>query len=224
MFEEYHEVFSNEVYQATACYVFWNRLQNEPAKDRELLKAFNLSPLSWITIRHSMMHSLIMTLGRIFDINGDSVSVDDLINSCINEVEKFSKESLRDRKLKTAGFENNWVDDYIEKAYQPTAEDFHMLKPEITKYKKIYREHYRPIRNKVFAHIDKEYVGNTGELWEATKKANMVDMLNFLEDLRVTLQMTFDNGRQPVLAGREFNEEWFSRDILSLFTNVRNGN
>jgi hypothetical protein len=222
MFEEYHEIFSNEVYQATACYVFWNRLQNEPAEDKELLKAFNASPLSWITIRHSMMHSLIMTLGRIFDIDSESVSVDNLISSCISEVEIFSKESLKERKLKQAGFDNDWIDDYIEKAYEPTRKDFHMLKPEITKYKKIYQEYYRPLRNKVFAHIDKEYTGDTSELWEATKNANMVDMLNFLEDLKVTLQMAYDNGRKPELGGHEINEEWFSKDILSLFSRVKN--
>lgn len=222
MFEEYHEIFSNEVYQATACYVFWNRLQNEPAKDKELLKAFNISPLSWITIRHSMMHSLMMTLGRIFDIDGDSVSVDDLINSCINEVDKFSKESLKERKLKTAGLKNDWVEEYIHNAYQPTAKDFQMLKPEITKFKRIYQEYYRPIRNKVFAHIDKEYAGNTSELWEATKNANMVEMLNFLEDLKITLQMAYDNGRKPELGGHEFDEKWFSKDILSLFARVKN--
>tara|TARA_R110002050_G_scaffold300474_2_gene470067 strand:- start:263 stop:607 length:345 start_codon:yes stop_codon:yes gene_type:complete len=95
------------------------------------------------------------------------------------------------------------------------------LKPEITKYKKIYQEYYRPIRHKIFAHIDKEYVGNTSGLWNATKNTNMVDMLNFLEDLKVTLQMTYDNGRQPVLGGHKYDEEWFSKDILSLFGRVK---
>ena len=87
--------FENEIYQATACYVIWKNLQNEPAKDEGLLKALNHTPLSWTIIRHSMMLSLIMALGRIFDINGKTVSIDDVIKSCISDIELFSKESLK---------------------------------------------------------------------------------------------------------------------------------
>jgi len=194
MYKEYHELFSNEVYQATACYIFWNKLQNKPAKDKKLLAALNTSPLSWITIRHSMMLSLIMALGRIFDTDGDAVSIDDLIKSCIDEVELFSKPSLRKRKLMQSGFKKEWIDEYIEKAYEPCEMDFQILKPEINKYKKIYQEYYRPIRHKIFAHNDKVHFGNTDELWKSTKNANMLDMLNFLEDLKIALQEAYNNG------------------------------
>jgi HEPN superfamily AbiU2-like protein len=221
MYKEYHELFSNEIYQATACYVFWNRLQNEPAKSEKLLAAFNVSPLSWIVIRHSMMVSLIMALSRIFDTDGDAVSINDLIKSCIEDIEIFSKDSLKKRKATQHGSEK-WIEGYIEKAYEPSAKDFQMLKPEIYKYKKIYQEYYRPIRHKIFAHSDKMYFSNTDELWNATKNTNMVEMLNFLEDVKVTLQMAYDNGEKPDLKGREIDEQWFSKDILSLFERVKN--
>ncbi|WP_028886837.1 hypothetical protein [Teredinibacter turnerae] len=221
MYREYHELFSNEVYQATAAYVFWNKMQNEPAKDEKLLEAFNKSPLSWIVIRHSMMLSLIMTLGRIFDIDGDSVSIDDLIKSCIDDVSLFSKVKLRERKMMLPG-EKPWLDEYINNAYEPREKDFQMLRPEINKYKKIYQEYYQPLRHKIFAHSDKQHFSNTNELWEATKGANMEDMLNFLEDFKVTLQMVYDNGIKPELQGRKFDKEWFSKDILALFDRVRN--
>lgn len=31
-----------------------------------------------------------------------------------------------------------------------------MLRPQINKYKKLYQEHYKSIRNKIFAHSDKQ--------------------------------------------------------------------
>lgn len=221
MYREYHELFSNEVYQATAAYVFWNKMQNEPAKDEELLKAFNESPLSWIVIRHSMMLSLIMALGRIFDIDGGAVSIDDLIKSCIDDVDLFSKDRLRERKVVFSG-EKPWIDKYIENAYEPKENDFQMLRPEINKYKKMYQEYYQPLRHKIFAHSDKQYFSNTDELWEATKGGNMEDMLNFLEDFKITLQMAYDNGTRPELQGRKIDKEWFSKDILTLFERVKN--
>lgn len=169
-----------------------------------------------------MMVGLTLTLGRIFDTDGDSASINNLIKNCINDVEVFSKENLRIRKLKQSGFSVEWIDSYIDKPYEPRAKDFHMLKSKIAKYRRIYEDYHHPIRNKIFAHVDKEYVGRKSELWEAAKSANMVEMLNFLEDLKVTLQMTYDNGRQPELGGHEFDEEWFSKDILALFERVKN--
>lgn len=221
MYREYHKLFSNEVYQATAAYVFWHKLQNEPAEDEELLKAFNESPLSWIVIRHSMMLSLIMTLGRIFDINGDAVSIDDLIKSCIDDIDLFSKPKLRERKMMQPG-EKPWIEEFMGNAHEPTEKDFQMLRPSINKYKKIYQEYYQPLRHKIFAHRDKQNFSNTDNLWEFTENANMVEMLNFLEDLKVTLQMTYDNGKKPELQQREIDEEWFSKDILTLFKRVKN--
>jgi len=47
-------------------------------------------------------------------------------------------------------------------------------------------------------------------------------MLNFLEDLKTTLQMTYDNGTKPILSGRTMDEEWFAKDILTLFERVKN--
>ena len=109
MYVEYHDHFSNEVYQATACYVIWKNLQNQPAEDDALLMSLNQNALSWVFIRHSMMMSLIMALGRIFDTDGDSVSVDDLIKSCIVDIHQFSKSKLREENYKTIMLTNGLI-------------------------------------------------------------------------------------------------------------------
>jgi len=221
MYVEYHDHFSNDVYQATACYVIWKNLQNEPAQDEQLLKALNDTPLSWIMIRHSMMLSLIMALGRIFDTDGDSVSIDDLIKSCISEINLFSKQSLRQRKLQSHNA-NEWIDSYMENVYEPTEQDFQMLKPQIKKFRDLYTDYYKPIRHKLFAHRDKEFHAKSDELWSATKNANMEDILNFLEDLNLTIREAYLHGQKPELKGRTIDEEWFAKDIHSLLNRVKN--
>jgi hypothetical protein len=50
----------------------------------------------------------------------------------------------------------------------------------------------------------------------------MEDMLNFLEDVKITLQEAYLNGRKPELTGRKIDEEWFSNDIQSLLKRVKN--
>ena len=221
MFIEYQDHFANEVYQATACYVIWKSLQNEPAKDESLLRALNENPTSWVFIRHSMMVCLIMALGRIFDTDGDAVSIDDLIKSCISELELFSKESLRKRKMQSHNA-SEWIDEYMQEVYEPSEQDFQRLKPEIKKYREIYEQYYKPLRHKIFAHSDKEYHLQSDVLWQATKGANIEDILNFLEDFKMTIRETYLNGRKPVLESRTMDENWFAEDISSLLNRVKN--
>lgn len=221
MYLNYHDHFSNEVYQASACYVIWKHLQNEPASDEVLLKVLNYTPLSWIFIRHSMMVTLIMTLGRIFDTDGDTVSIDDFIKSCITDIHLFSKESLRERKMKSHNA-SEWIDEYISEAYEPIAEDFQRLKSPIKKFRDIYHKYYRPLRHNIFAHSSNEYHSQTGDLWQATGEANMEDMLSFLKDLNITVREAYQNGKKPDLKNRKFDEAWFAKDIKELLDRVKN--
>ena len=197
MFKERYDHFANEVQQATACYVIWKNLQNEPAKDKELLKALNNTPKSWIAIRQSMMLGLIMTLGRIFDDDGESIHK--LLISCIEEIHLFSKESLRHRKLMSAGLSAEELDEYIDNIYEPQEVDFKRLRSKIRPFKAIYQEFYQPIRHKLFAHRDKEHLGTTDQLWEHTKGANIEEMLNFLTAIDSVIREVYYNGVKPEL-------------------------
>lgn len=220
MFKEYLDHFENEIYQATAFYVIWKNLQNEPAKDEALLKALNENALTWVFIRHSMMVSLIMALGRIFDTDGDAVSIDDLIKCCISEIDIFSKENLRKRKMLNHNA-NEWIDEYMKKVYEPGEQDFQRLKPSIKKYRNIYEKYYKPLRHKIFAHADKEYHLQQDILWQATKEANIEELLDFLEDFKLSIRESYLNGRKPELESRKIDENWFAEDILSLLNRVK---
>ena len=110
----------------------------------------------------------------------------------------------------------------MESTYEPSESDFQRLKPQIKKYRDIFNNYYRPLRHKIFAHSDKQSFTQTNGLWNATKGANIEDMLNFLEDLKITLQEAYQNGRKPELNGRKIDEEWFAKDIQSLLQRVKN--
>ena len=217
---ELQDNYSNEVYQATACYVIWKNLQNEPARDEKLLRALNENPDTWIVFRHSMMLSLIMALGRIFDTDGDSASIFALVRSCISEIDLFSKENLRGRKARIFSTPEQ-LESYIQKAYEPTVEDFNRLKPLINEQREIYEEYYKPIRHKIFAHRDKDHLVSTDKLWQATRDANMERMLDFLEDLDSCIRDAYFNGHKPTLKGHKMRENWFAPDIQSLLRRVR---
>ena len=76
MYKRYYKEYGDEVHRVLSCFIFWRMLNHRVADDQKLLMALNRTALSWIVIRHSLFVSLFITLGRIFDIDDKSFSVE----------------------------------------------------------------------------------------------------------------------------------------------------
>jgi hypothetical protein len=197
-------------------------IQNRTASEEELLNALNRTPLSWIFTRHSLQVTLFITLGRVFDVDNDAFSVDDLLKCCIEEIDIFEPENLRTRKIADIkGSEPEWLPEYIAKAYKPTAEDFNRLRGEVAKRRRVFEEVYRPIRHKLIAHNDKEYMDKADELWAETNIQELEEIIWFLHDLKETMFNTFHNGSKPDLIGREPDIDFYERDFRELLDTVK---
>jgi len=222
MYDRYYQEFCNEVGRMLSCYLFWRMLHNRIAEDKKLLSALNRTPLSWMITRYSLNITLFIVLGRIFDMNHNAFSVDDLLKCCIDEIDLFSLDSLRERKVKgQTGIEPKWLSEYIEKAYEPNVEDFQRLRGEITKRRKIFESVYRPIRHKLIAHNDKKYLDKADELWEATNINELEEIIWFLYDLKETLFGTYQNGRKLILEGRKPDLDYYERDYGKLLDDIK---
>lgn len=222
MYDRYYKEFCDEVHRILSCYLFWRMLNNQVATDKILLSALNRTPLSWIVTRHSLNVTLFITLGRVFDVDKDAFSVDDLLKCCIDEIASFSLESLWGRKMEGQnGVEPEWLPNCIENAYEPTAKDFQRLRSEVTKRRRIFESVYRPIRHKLIAHNDKKYMDRADELWAETNIGELEDIIWFLNDLKETLFATYQNGRQPVLIGREPDLRFYESDFGRLLDNIK---
>lgn len=223
MYEEYYQEFSNEVHKALGSYFFWRMILNRAATEPELLDAMNYTPLSWIMTRHAFQVSLFITLGRIFDIDSEAFSADDLLKTCIDEIQIFTKNNLRQRKIRAAGGgEPEWLNDYINKAYQPVEKDFQLLRGELSKRRKVFEQVYRPIRHKLIAHIDKKFMGKADDLWKETNIEELEGILWFLNDIKVTLFETYQNGRKPILQSRHPDVGFYESDYAKLLDLVKN--
>jgi hypothetical protein len=223
MYEKYYQEYCNEVHKILASFLFWRMIQNRTASEDELLDALNKTPLSWIFTRHSLQVTLFITLGRVFDIGNDAFSVDDLLKCCIEEIDIFSHEKLRSRKIDDKnGNEPEWLPQYIENAYEPTKEDFNRLRGEVTKRRKVFEAVYRPIRHKLIAHNDKEYMDKADELWAETNIQELEDIIWFLNDLKETLFDSFYNGWKPELKGRVPDLDFYEHDFGELLDTIKN--
>ena len=220
-YDKYYQEFSNEVHSALASYLFWKMLQNKSADEPDLLDALNRTPLSWIFIRHSLQVSLFMTLGRIFDTDDDSFSIDDLLKCCIEDTSIFDKNSLRTRKQEAQrGTTSDWLDEYIANASEPVAQDFKKLRGEVTKHRRIYVRKYQPIRHKIFAHRDKEFLGKNDDLWKETNIGEIEDIIWFLNDLKNALFQTYENGRALKIVQGEPDVNFYEDDFSHLLHQI----
>jgi len=222
--KELYSTYRNEVETTCQAFFLWKGIDNLASKDEDILRGLNESPLSWNTIRFSLQNTFFILLGRLFDTDGDSFSVHTFLRGCILNIDQFSKESLRERKISESNGDKSWLDSYIESAYEPTKQDFHQLRGEITKYKKIYEEIYRPIRNKVIAHKDSETINLQRELYEKTNIGQIEEILNNLFQVKEVVFHLLHNGKLCKIGDFDFNfneEEYMISDAEKLLNLIK---
>ena len=201
-------IYSSEVEAACQAFFLWKGINNIASKNEDIFRGLNESALSWNTITFALQNHYFILLGRLFDTDGDSFSVHTFLRNCIENIDQFSKENLRKRKISsTTSGDLSWLDGYIENAYEPTENDFQRLRGEITKYKKIYEKIYRPIRNKVVAHKDKETIAIQRELYEKTNIGQIEEILNNLFQVKEVVFQLLHNGTLCNIGDFNFTEE-----------------
>ena len=222
MYERYYEEFSNEVHKALSCYLYWRMLNQKIAGDEQLLSALNRTPLSWLITRHSLQVTFFIILGRIFDIDDEAFSVDDLLKCCIEEIDTFSLSNLRDRKMNGCnGEEPEWLGGYLAKSHESTEEDFQRLRSEVAKRRKVFEATYKPIRHKLIAHKEKALFDKEDNLWKETNTEEIEEILWFLHDLKETLFGTYADGRRPILEGRKPDLAYYEKDYECLLNSLK---
>jgi hypothetical protein len=221
--EESYKEFQSEVNVACSSFYAWKNIHNIAAKDDKIYHALNKNSLSWNIILHSLQSTFFITIGRLFDIDRKTFSVHAFLRACITNIDQFSKNALRERKIKGSEADKlPWLDEYIEKSYQPNKEDFLKLKGEVSKRQKRYELIYRPIRHKVFAHKEFKETKCIDELFKKAKIGEMQDLLCFLYQIeRIIFQLLY-NGRLMNVGDFTFNEEEnVMKDIAGLLDKIK---
>ena len=221
--EELYKVFQEELNIACSSFYTWKNIRNIAASDKKVHHALNRNPLSWNIILISLQSTFFITIGRLFDKDRRSFSVHMFLRKCIENVDQFSKDALRKRKIEGSEADKpSWLDEYMEKSYQPNEEDFLKLEGEVSKRQKQYELIYKPIRHKIFAHKDLINIKCVDILFGEAKIGEMQDLLCFLYQIeRIIFQLLY-NGRLKNIGDFTFNEEEFViKDIAGLLDKIK---
>ena len=138
--EELYEEFRKDINTACRSFYILKNIHNIVAKDKKVYQALSGNALSYNIILHSLQNTFFITIGRLFDTDKKSLSVHTFLRKCSENVDQFSKDALRKRRMKGHEADKpSWLDEYIEKSYQPNKEDFLRLKGEVSKKTKAIR-------------------------------------------------------------------------------------
>jgi hypothetical protein len=206
--ETAQEAFGKEVTNACWSFFVWKHINNIASNDDVVLKALNENALSWKVITHSLQCTFLITLGRLFDNDGRSLTADTFLKLCMANIDQFGGEHLKARKLASMnGSDPDWLNDYVRDAYQPTEEDLRSLRAQVLEQKNAYDEVYAPIRNKVMAHKDWDTIEQVNELFEKTNISQIQQMLGFLHQIEKIIWDLLYNGKLNEVGHYVFDEE-----------------
>jgi hypothetical protein len=221
--EELYKEFESEVNVACWSFYAWKNIRDIAAGDKKVHHALNRNPLSWTIILYSLQSTFFITVGRLFDTDRKSFSVHTFLKECSENVDQFSKDALRERKIKGSDADRPpWLDEFIEKSYQPNKEDFLKLKGEVSKRQKQYKSIYKPIRHKIFAHKDLKNIKYVDILFKKVKIDEIQDLLYSLYQIKMIMRELLENGIWEKIGYYPFNEEEVvMKDITGLLDKIK---
>lgn len=196
------EVFGTEAELVIQFFYTYLSIYASLAYNEKALRLVNKTPLFWQTIVRALRQSSFITLGRIFD-QGSKHNVDRLLNVARDNAVIFSKEALKDRKIKGCENANEWIGAFMKDVYVPTVSDFRRFKKYVSMYRKVYNNAYRDIRRKRIAHLELSNPDEVQKLFAKINTSEMQDLSTFPKRLHTCLWELFYNGREPVLRPME---------------------
>ena len=148
------ETVQQEVALAIECFYAHEEMNNYAAENPAVLRGFNEAAFFWITVRYSLLTTFFITLGRLFDEDGDTLSLGKLLRATAEHPDYFSKEALAERKRRAFGGGEPDMAGRLHEGYLAARgggfeeHSADALGPWRRKYEAL----YQPIRHKVFAH------------------------------------------------------------------------
>ena len=215
--------FSAEVGGAAQAFFLWKGINNCATDDREIYHVLNKQALSWNILTRSLQTTFFIVLGRLFDTDKDAFSAQAFLKGCIDNIDQFSKDALRKRKLEgSSGAVPEWLENYMEEAYVPEVKDFQILRGELSKQRQHYEKIYRPIRNMVIAHKDAAFMENVESLFGNTSIEDIEKFLWFLHQIEEVIFRLLYDGRLTKIGDYGFNEEQYVvNDIRALLEKLK---
>lgn len=153
----------------------------------------------WRLSSHCLLATLFLKLGTVFDERKDSHSITKYLAVVVAHPEFFSREAFTARVAKRMN--PSPVPDWVNKVSEPAQSDLKLLEDALKPHAVRYKQIYRPIRSKYFAHSDASPDQDIGALFAKTNKDEIETTLRFLYAMMHALQQLYQDGTKLTFKG-----------------------
>ncbi len=172
----------------------------------------------WLIFETSLRTNLFLGIRRLYEGKSGTFNFQNFISQCIENIDKFSKESLRNRKIHSSANAMEWIDDYMANTYEPKEEDFKGLARVVRNNSKKMKGIYTEAASKIYAHaihVDHASIANiTDQLGFDEMEVSLTSIWHAYEQV---WQM-YENGREPQfdIGGYPYKQEVIDSVIKQL--------
>jgi hypothetical protein len=162
----------------------------------EVVECANKNVYFWRLFEAAFQSRLFIGLRRIYDSGKDTFNIHKFIIICKEKIHTFSIKELRARKSSHRNA-HEWIDEFMEKVYEPTVEDFNKLDALVRDNSRRIKKIYTPAASKIYAHAihtDQDEISN------ALSDLNFDEIeraLNAVWHVYQQVRQLYENGKKP---------------------------
>jgi len=164
---------------------------------REYVDKLNKNPDFWMIFETSLRTNLFLGIRRLYEGKAESFNFQNFIFQCIKDIDKFSKESLRTRKIIASDKAHEWIDDYMASVYEPKESDFKKLAKIVRINSKKMKGIYTDAASKIYAHAIHMDHATIANITDQLSFDEMEVALTSVWHVREQIWQMYENGREP---------------------------
>jgi hypothetical protein len=148
---------------------------------------------------YALRTTLIIVLGRIFDMTPDAYSIHKLLRDAGEHFDLlFSHNALRTRKAKL-NLRAQDLENYFVGLWVPDRKVVGILNKALAPHKDRFTADYLPLRNRYFAHNLLNDTTVVQDLFAKTNRKELQTTLLFVREVVALIRDMYDNGNEPQL-------------------------
>ena len=152
----------------------------------------------WLLFEASVRTNLFIGIRRLYEGKSDTFNFNNFISECIDNIEEYTKESLRERKIQGSSNANEWIDNYMKEAYEPTVDDFKGMARLVRDNSKKMRGIYTNAASRIYVHaIHMDHTSIT-EITDQLKFDEIEEALLSIWHCYEQVWQMYENGREPI--------------------------
>lgn len=195
-YRKHFNIVANDITAATSAFYAYIEINKFASEDRENHDKINSDAYFWMGQLYALQTTWFIVLGRLFDRGGYSIRK--FLALTVANKGLFSKNMLAKRKSEAARQDNpEWLGEYLSTVWEPTIQDLQDIAGSIGVAEAKWKQSYKPIRDKVFAHHDLGVSVN--ELFGNTLIGDIEDILHDLNRARIAIFQLLENGRKQFI-------------------------